>query len=109
MIFFIMYGCASDMGINDGGGMGGDLGMWDMGQACFTMVVIIANIRLMVVQYVFTPLQLFITFLSMAVWFGIALFLSAKPNFGSIFQSWDTYRVFDKLVNAGFFWFALLL
>ena len=104
----IIFGSAASV-YAAGGAQGSDLGMWQLGALVFTMVVVVANARLMWHVYIFQAVQPFFFLASIALWFGVAAFVSANIGLGqALFQSWDWFHVWGELVARPGFWCALL-
>jgi len=82
---------------------GGGLTFWDAGATCYTMVVIIVNMKMFVIQTEWHWFHFAITFLSILSWWGIAYVINR-----SIFIDFDWHGIWFHLMKSGTFWLCIL-
>lgn len=83
---------------------GSTYGMWEDGALTFTLVIVVVNLKLALYQSRWTILEVWFSFLSIALWFISAFILSSAPDI-----NFNWFDLFPTLLQSNAFWFALLL
>ncbi|KAJ1455002.1 hypothetical protein M885DRAFT_464687 [Pelagophyceae sp. CCMP2097] len=89
----------------------GSASVYELGAVAWTIIVVIANTKLMLNQYRFTKLDVVVYAFSIGAWFAVGTVYGLLPpsSVSAGYPEWEWYRVFPRVLCNSGFWCGTIL